>query len=307
MTLPLLQLRVLFDAPLVSLLAVLLVGVLIHRRHRARVERPVRAWTLAAGLLAILGVVIERLSWMVPELAVSSTARVVGFAVPLAAGLLAVVVLMLPRIQRPPTGTADLSPRTLTSFVARGWLVALLAVAALVLTVTALAGRASIPDDQGRYRHFELELTTGFTAGTDIYGWYFSVPSIILLVLLLLATFVAVRAVAKPPLGPGAAGDATVRRWRTRNVVAMSLGALLVHLASILSHLAGTAALSAGFATDVGWVSARPPLVILETPLRFAATGAELVGWFLWFGVLLVAIRSTAPETAKEPWHSASR
>ena len=259
------------------------------------------------SLLAILGVVIERLSWMVPELAVSSTARVVGFAVPLAAGLLAVVVLMLPRIQRPPTGTADLSPRTLTSFVARGWLVALLAVAALVLTVTALAGRASIPDDQGRYRHFELELTTGFTAGTDIYGWYFSVPSIILLVLLLLATFVAVRAVANPPLGPGAAGDATVRRWRTRNVVAMSLGALLVHLASILSHLAGTAALSAGFATDVGWVSARPPLVILETPLRFAATGAELVGWFLWFGVLLVAIRSTAPETAKEPWHSASR
>lgn len=266
-----------------------------------------RRWTLAAGLLAVILVVVERLSWVVPTPTASSTAQILGFAAPLGAGLVAVVVLSLPTARRQGTGTAELVPRTVTSFAARRWLLSLLALAAVVLAVTALAGRASGPDEQGRYRHYEIEIATGVTAGTDIYGWYFSVPSIILLALLLIATFLAVRAVAGPPLTSDLAADASARRWRTRNIVAVSVGAMLIHLAAVLNHLAGTAALSAGLTTDQGWVSAQPSLVILQTPMRLGATGAELVGWFLWFAVVLAALRSTTRETTEAPWHSASR
>ncbi|MCM3662595.1 hypothetical protein M3148_16600 [Georgenia satyanarayanai] len=307
MPLTLLQLRQMFDAPLVSLLVVLLVGVLVRRRPRAEIGHSVRRWTLAAGLFAVIVIVIERLSWVVPTPTASSTAQVLGFVAPLGAGLIAVLVLMLPTALRQGTGTADLSPRTLTSFAARGWLLTLSALTVLILTVTALAGRASIPDEQGHYRHYEIELATGVTAGTDIYGWYYSVPSIIVLALLLVATLVAVRAVARPPLTPDLAGDAPTRRWRTRNIVAISAGAMLIHLAAVLNHLAGTAALSAGFTTDQGWVSAQPPLIILQAPMRLGATGVELVGWFLWFAVVLAALQSTTRETTKAPWHSVSR
>ncbi|MEE6286430.1 hypothetical protein V2J52_02030 [Georgenia sp. MJ173] len=307
MTLTLLQLRVMFDGPLISLLAVLLFGALVRHRSRPEVGRSVRGWTLTAALLAVVAVVIERLSWVLPTpFADSTTQTLVSLAAPLGAGIVAVVLLVLPAVRHDATGSADLSPRTLTSFTAPGLLVALPALAITVLVVSVLAGQASIPDDQGRYRSYEIEIGNGVVAGADIYGWYYSLPSMVLLALLLVATLIAVKAVARPALNEQLA-DVATRRWRTRNILAMSLGAMLVHLASILQHLVGTARLTAGLPTDQGWISARPPLIILETPMRLTATVAELGGWFLWFAILLVAVLPATHMKSKAPWQSVSR
>ena len=306
MTLTLLQLRVMFDVPFGALLIALFAGLMARRRRRLEMTGSVRGRTIAGGLVVVGVVVVERLGWLLFPPMDPTTRSVVGFAMPLAAALMAVMLLVLPVERRRPTGAADLAPRTMTSFVARGWLLTATVLAAVVLAVSTLAGRASIPDEQGRHRHYEVRLGP-VTAGTDIYGWHYSMPSMILLVVLLVATFAAVSVVARPALADDQVTDVAVRRRRSRNVVAIGLGGLLIHLASVLTHLAGTAALRAGLTTDQGWISTRPPLVILETPMRTAGTAAELGGWFLWFAVLVGGLLTARSVDVKSPWHSASR
>lgn len=300
MTLTALMLLALYGPALVALAtAILLQLVLRTRTDRPGIARAVRRWALAGALVAA-GIMVAGSALFFVGISLPSSWVAVQVVTPLVAGLVAVVALGLPRAQRTPTGTAMLSRRTPASFADRRWLLALLAVVVAVVALTLAAGVASDRDEQGRYTMYTVDFGSGSVA-TTFYGWHYSVPALVLLGLLLVAALATVASVARPPLAAEDFDDAAVRRWRTGNILAVTTGALLLHLAGILHLLVGAATISAGFSTGEGWFGAGSPMAVLEAPFRVAATVADVGGWFLWFTVLLAAARAPAPARATTP------
>ncbi len=292
-----------FGPAVVGFMAALIVRAITRRRSSAPpVARAVRAWTIVGLLVAVLSELVRRLLPYPPPEALMDA----RFAAPLVGGIVAVVLLLLPISRRSMRGTAALSRRTLFSFGSRWWLIALLTLVAIVLGITAAAGAASQPDNLGHYRFYTIELG-GVTMGTRIYGWYYSVPALVLLGLLVLAVLIVVASVARPPLAADDVTDAATRHWRTRNIFAVAGGAVLLHLSTILWSLAGTAMLHGGYSTPAGFVGAGTPFAVLETPLQVTSVMAETGGWFLWLVVLLMAAFPTARKGATASWRSASR
>lgn len=88
----------------------------------------------------------------------------------------------------------------------------------LILLLTIVAGRASQPEEStGRYTMYFLDLGAGNSVGTGIYGWFYSIPSLILTGILILSTVVSLFLIARPALAedrasaftPGPAGPET--------------------------------------------------------------------------------------------------
>jgi hypothetical protein len=289
-----------FGPALLGLIAALVAwGVARDRSAAPVVGSTVRGWTLGGVMIAVLAALVVRLPRGAPQAVVLEA----SYALPLAAGLIAIVALMLPVARRSASGTAALSRRTLSSFAEWWWFVALFAVVAAVLVVTVAAGMASSPDNQGRHRNYLVDFGTA-SAGTEIYGWYYSLPATVLHALLLLAALLAVRSIARPPLALEHTADGAVRRWRTRNVLAVTAGALLLHLAVVLRSLSGTASMS--ISAEEGF-SSGTPFAALEVPLQVAGMAADTVGWFLWLVILLMAAFPPAKERSTAAWRSASR
>ncbi|HET7414270.1 MAG TPA: hypothetical protein VFI97_01065 [Arthrobacter sp.] len=304
MTLTLFILLFAFGPALLGLVAAFVAWLIARRRSPAPVVgRAVRGWTLAGVLIALLAEVV----WRIPRGPLSEAAREGMYAAPLVIGLIAVLILMFPMARRSATGTAALSRRTISSFASRWWFVALIAVVVAVLAVTVPAGMASSPDPQGLYRHYSVDLGTNSSIGTSIYGWYYSLPATVLHGLLLLAALLAISSVARPPLTVEYTADVATRRWRTRNILAVTIGALLLHLAVVLRSLSGTASMSGGISTGQGWFSSGTPFAALEIPLRVTGIAADATGWFLWLIILLMAAFPPANERSTSSWRSASR
>lgn len=217
--------------------------------------------------------------------------------VPLGAGLLGLLVLMIPAPAPRTTATASVSRRTVTAFLPRGWVIVALAVTAAIVALSIAAGLASTVDDRGRYTEYSISIgTTGTEMGSAIYGWYYSRPALVALGVLLLAAAIAWLLISRPAWGDDADADAARRHSRVANVGRVLCGALLVHLAYILQSLAGTASI-AGFAmsTDLGTVSARPPFAALESTLQVSGYLVLTAGLTLW---VLTALTS-APWEAR--------
>ncbi len=217
------------------------------------------------------------------------------FTAPIVAGLVAVVVLMLPVARRSGGRTADLHRRTLTSFAKRSWILALGGTVVLMVVVALWAGSASVPDDQGRYTMYWIDLGSAGSMGSPMYGWHFSMPSLALAALLVAAALLAAGLISRPALALDRETDVAVRRWRTSNVMAITIGALLLHLARVANSLAGTASIYGQTQTDQGLFTTGTPFAGLEGPLRLAADILAAGGWFFWFSVLLIAVTAHAP------------
>ncbi|WP_152192941.1 hypothetical protein [Georgenia satyanarayanai] len=308
-------LLIVFGPALLGLVAALVVVWAVTRSQRPRlaVGRGVRWWTLAGVVLASAIVLAQQLPlgtpWHITRL--SPTAHMMTlFTVPIVAGLISVVVLTVPVERRSGGRTAELHRRTLTSFSKGGWFLTLAATVVLTVAVAVWAGRASVPDDQGRYTMYWIDLGPGGSMGSSIYGWHFSVPSLALVALLVTATLLAAGLIARPPLAQDRENDVAVRRWRTRNVMAMATGALLLHLARVVNSLAGTAGIYGQTQTGQGLFTKGTPFAGLEGPLRVAADALEVCGWFFWFAVLFIALRASAQtrdnSRSRAPWSSRS-
>lgn len=304
-----------FGPALLGLLAALVVWAVARSRSSwPAVSGTVRWWTLAGVLLAV-GLVLALLLRVTPVVNFSlrspATLLMTSVTAPLVAGLIAVVVLMVPVVRRSGDGSAELHRRTLTSFGRRWWFLALAGVVVLIVLVTVWAGLASVPDDRGRYTMYWIDTGPGGgSMGSTIYGWYYSRPALVLVTLLVAATLVVVGLISRPPPAPDRENDVAVRRWRTRNVLAVATGAVLLHLARVVDSLAGTAGIHWGTQTDQGWFTGGTPFAALEGPLRVAADALEAGAWFLWFSVLLMAVarpRGTRDdEVVRSSWRSAS-
>ena len=291
-----------FTVALLALLAALVVRIATHRRPRPSVRGALRAWTIVGALVIIVATVAAHLVWVRPMSGSWVTDGLLHYAVPLGAGVVAVLFLALPLGRWRPRGTATLARRTLTSFTKGWWLAAMVLVAGVIAIVSVLAGRASMPDEQGLYRYYQVDFGPN-AVGTTIYGWYYSVPSLVVLGVLVVVTFVALKLVARPSLGEDGAEDAAVRRFRSRNIVAVSVGAML-----LLGSLAGTAYMHGAATVGRDVYTAEAPFAILRTPMLVTAHVADFVAWFLLFSVLLAALwPGVARSTRKLSWQSASR
>lgn len=257
------------------------------------------------GLLLLLGLLVQRLAGVpiilpfdVP-LEVSDWYMDYRFTTPLLLGMLGLVLLAFSGEQRRAGGAATLTRRTPVSF-GRGWWFAIPAVVvALILLATVVAGMASSPDaSTGRYTMYFVEIGGQRSMGTTIYGWYYSVPCLILLAILLGLAYLDLFLISRSAFARDHVRDAQARRARTRHVLAVTTGALLVHLGLILGSLAGTSTLRSEFTGEGGTVNAWTPFAALGPALSGAGFLAMAIGVAFWATVLLSAIPVRRPAEA---------
>lgn len=221
----------------------------------------------------------------------------VRYTLPLIVGIPVVAILTIPGRTRRLPGVAR---RTPLSFLPIGWVIAVAVIVLFILALTLSAGFASVPDDFGDHRMFEIEIGSLMTAGTEIYGWYYSVVPLALIGVLLIVAAFAIGLIARPPLSFDPDEDARVRRVRSANVARVTAGALMLHCAAVLSSLSGTAALygTTTAAGSAGAISVGTSFAALEGALRVSGQVAVAAGLFLWTVALMVSLakpRRTTP------------
>ncbi len=238
-------------------------------------------------LYSVVGVTPQLLAPMGPD--VSMGVQEAQFITPLAAGLLALIMVCVPGRRNPSAAAARIARRTALTFLSAGWTVALLATVVLTIALSLAAGLASVPDQAGRYTMLTVQVGT-MRVGTTIYGWYYSIPAMFLLMVLIGTAWAGLALIGRPPLGDDREQDAAVRRTRSRNIAAVATGAIAFHLAAILGSLAGTSKSGGGLATDTaGVINVGSPFAALGTFLDASSIVATCLGAALCLSVALTA------------------
>lgn len=263
------------------------------------------AFSLAAGLALLLGGVAVRLMDGLLPLLLDVPSGVwewysdYRFAIPLWLGILGLVLVAFPVQARSGRGAADLTPRTALSFARGWWFVTPAVVLALILVVTFAAGAVSEPDEvTGRYTMYSVDLGGERGMGTNIYGWFYSVPCLILIGLMIAIVILDLVFISRPALDHDQERDVHIRTVRARNVLLVGTGALLVHLGLIFGSLAGTASIRSWFPTSEGGVTFWTTFAALQPALTGASSVAAVLGFTLWAAVALSAIPSTRRASA---------
>lgn len=270
----------------------------------------VRAWTIIAVAVP-LSVVVGRQMLSVPLWMLQLPHPVQGVVVrpwfvwPVVLGLVAMALLLLPLPVRRANGAAEVSRRTIWTFASTRILIWLGVLLAVTVALTLAAGIASALDEQGHYRMFFVE-NGDITIGTAIYGWYYSVPALILLGVTCLFVLFALALIARPPLAleQNRERDLRLRRLRTRNVLLAALGGVSTHLGAVLTSLSitstarGSVPAGAGGLTNVG-----TPFAALTTALAIAGACLLTVGLTAWLTVLLsmIPVPRRTSATAGQP------
>lgn len=263
-------------------------------------------FAVAAGLLALLHETVMRfvgsailLPFQLPRF-LSDGYMNYRFAGPLLIGILGLVLLAFPVHSRGGRGVAELTRRSPVSFARARWFIAPGVVLALILLMSILAGAASQPDPStGRYTMYLVDLGGEMSMGTSIYGWFYSVPAMILTGVVIMVAITALSLLARPALAEDRPRDIRMRTIRARNIVVAGTGALVIHLSLILDALAGTASIRSQFATSEGPMSSWTSFAALEPSLVTASELCAALGVALWTSVALAAVpaarRASAP------------
>jgi uncharacterized membrane protein len=295
------------------LLGPVLVGLIVGlvwwliRGRADSLAGPARSWTLLAGLVLVLvGALFPVLNTTVllpfeTPGALSDLLVASRFAWPLAVGIVGVALLGLPVRRRRGNGVAQLSRRTPLSFVPRNSTISLTAILAVLLAVTLTTGVASQPDPEtGRYTMYFVPLGGERGMGTGIYGWFYSLPCLLLVAVIVAVIFLDLFLISAPAIDSSAQEDIRQRTVRSRNVLAAAAGSLLVHLGLVLASLAGTASIRGQFSSGEGIATFWTTFAALEPALRGLSWVAIALGFASWLTVLLSAVpsRRAAPAAA---------
>jgi len=272
----------------------------VRGRKSAAPARGVRWTALAAGLLVVLGVVVARLSGASALLPFDVPAGVFTvlwenrFSVPLVIGVVGVALLVLPVRRRGGRGTADLTRRSLVSFARPRWFVAPGVLLLVLLVITLATGAASEPDPTtGRYTAYTVELGGERSMGTTIYGWYYSVPALVVLGVLVAVMLLGMHLVARPPLAQDRAADVAARVATTRAIVVGVTGTLLAHLGLVFASVSATSSVRSMFTTSEGPVWFWTPFSALEPLTTAASILCAALGVALWTSIALSALPSS--------------
>ena len=292
-------------SPVLAGLIVALAWWLLRGRRTGLPDGSNRVMPVVAGLILLLGLAAEQLVGMPLFLPFDVPTGVMTwymdyrFTLPLLLGILGLALLAFPVHPRAGRGAAELSPRTPTSFGRRWWFAAPIVLVAFIVMMTVIAGTASSPDPTtGRYTMYFVDIGGQHGMGSSIYGWFYSVPCLVLLAILLAVAYLDLFLISRPALDHDHLRDVLVRTVRTRNVLAIVSGALLVHLGSILASLAGTASMRSKFTGAGGTVTSWTTFAALEPVFFGASLVALALGVALWATVLLSAIPARQPARA---------
>lgn len=224
------------------------------------------------------------------------------FLIPVLAGIALVAALAFPRPSRRSAGVAELSRRGVLRFSKGRWFIAPFVVLGFILLLTISAGLASRPDEvTGDYTAYVIELGGENSVGTGIYGWFYSVPALIALAVLVVVTIGVLAAISRPGLGLDPVGESRTRRLRSRNVLIAATAALSLHLATVLQSLGGTASLQGSFSSSIGTFSVWTPFAALETVLTIGSYVAAALGAGLWTVLALSAVPARRATPAPVP------
>lgn len=300
--------------PNLLMLALAVAGVVvamlvIRRRPRSVPNLPRRVITLAVVgfgfALAIEVVVLASGNWPfqsntypAPFGWLSSIPGGWQFAAPLLGGVITSVLLSVPTPAPARRDGASLARRTPFTFVTLRWLITTAALIAVAVLLAVAGGLASQPDEDGRYTMWMQDSGLG-DVGRLIYGWAFSGPSLMLLLLLAVTTLIGLMLIARPPLADSAEEDVAVRRLRSRTLIAATCGGVLIHVGAVLMFFAYTASLSAGIPVGEAVVPVYPPFAVLAPVFLGLGVAAIIVGFMLWFRLLIEQLTSAsrAPKT----------
>lgn len=295
--------------PLVVSVLVAALAAGMARRSSQRLPTAVRVTTAIAMLIAVGLTVAHWLwglsPWWHPNFSGPDGDLIIGMVrhiAPLVLGTVALVFLMLPPPIPGPRGSAALAPRNLLTYAPRGWLWVLTGVLALLALVTVLTGTLSSTDEYGRHVMYEIVSGTS-SASTGIYGWWYSTRALIALAVLLAVLLIGLAVIARPAVGIDSERDALIRRTRSRNLLVVTCGAVLLHFAGVLSSLAGTSSLGLGFQSgSTGWISVGTSFAALGPVFHVAnlvmLTAGLTMWWFVLLSVLLNRVRDRADPVA---------
>lgn len=280
----------------------------IWGRRAALPTGPARGFTLAAAGLVLLSEFAIRFIGISSLFGSTALSALNGwiwdyrFAITVLVGVLGVTLLSLPIQARGGRGAAELTRRSWMSFARTRWLIAPGVLLALVLLLTVVAGLASRPDPMtGRHTMYLVELGGERAMGTTIYGWFYSVPVMVLTGLLIVATIAGMTLIARPALADDPEGDIGVRSIRTRNLLAAASATLLLHVGEILGSLAGTASIRSMFSTSEGPVRFWTTFSALEPVFIAASALSAVLGAALWTAIGLSGVRSRLRAVTAEP------
>ncbi|WP_102191837.1 hypothetical protein [Microbacterium aurantiacum] len=221
---------------------------------------------------------------------------------PLALGIVAVLLLMVPPSSQRTRATAQVSRRTVLSFLSPWWIAGAGVLVAIILALSIAAGVASRPDFEGHYTFYSITLGS-MEMGTGIYGWYYSVPALFGLAALVVTASIAWAVIPRTAWNDDLTHDAAVRRLRADNIGRVTCAALLVHLSTVLTSLGGTASLRGSTSTtELGSVATGTPFAALGPALHTSAALTLALGLTLWILTALTAVpvrsRRTSPVRA---------
>ncbi len=273
-----------------AVLAVLIRLTVLRRAPRLSAAHA--TLTVAAGALPALAIVAPRYTAFQGPIMDLTTRAVL----PLALGVISVLFLIVPLPTRRRPRTAQLTRRTIRGFLRPVWPIALLSLTATVAAVSVSAGLASRPDDLGHYTLYWIRIgTEGMEAGAGIYGWHYSLPSLVTLVVLLAVTFCAWLLIPRPAWRDDIEQDAAERRLRAANIGRVSCAAVLAHLAVVLQSLRGTATLVGSTQTEeLGLVTAGTSFAAIGPALHWASAIAFTLGLALWLVVAICPVPAFA-------------
>ncbi|MCE0508137.1 hypothetical protein LVJ59_03740 [Microbacterium sp. KKR3/1] len=220
-------------------------------------------------------------------------------ALPLILGIVSVILLCFPSRSTQMDASAQLVPRTVRTFLRPRQPILLGGLATVAVALALAAGAASETNERGEYTRFSITLgSSGTSASTGIYGWHYSLPSLALLGVLLLATAIGWLLIPRPAWSYDIDRDTAIRRLRAANIARIACGAVLLHLAVVFSSLRGTASMMlSAQAGPLGMVSLGTPFAAMEPALFVAWALSTTAGIALW---LLTAL-SGVPMGARTP------
>lgn len=276
--------------PPVAGAALALVAVLLRRQFT--LLHPGRAGAFAVLAAAIIICLQAAGLGIAPHLALHRLfpdEQLGSFIVPLALGIVGIAIVLLTPANRA-GGTAELMRRSAFNVGPRSWFYITAGLLLIIIALTLWTSSLSSPDEAGHYRLVIFDYGP-FQAGAAIYGWYFSVWGLGALLLLVAGCALRLRRISREP-----SRNSGSRRAANRVALAIVAGALLFHLATIFTSIAGAGSLQGGGLVGEDWVKIHSTLAALETPMRWASGIAATLGWAAWFTVLFApAARGAAP------------
>jgi heme/copper-type cytochrome/quinol oxidase subunit 2 len=270
--------------------AVAIVWFMVRRRRPADLPariRPVVAAARRRALIAVLFSVVVLLGCAVVGVAFPALLGMPFAVAPLVSGAAGMLLYAATRpraivVPEDAPRSAGLARRSWLSAIPGHWLHAWVEITVLFVAVVVFCGITASADDQGRSRAIRFESPEQTGVSTPYPGWFYGIPALIALALLIAATVFALHRIGEAAAFPDpedAEADAQWRRTSASVILKLSTGSMLFSLGGI--------AITAGMA-------ARNAFVEATSALWSVVADALWIGGILFFVLSVVSVTLAA-------------